>query len=204
MFGDWTKMVEVVPTAVDTEHYKPSGGSPGWGRIVWVGTSSNFQYLKTVERALATVLGRNRERKLVVVSSERPHFDSITEEQVEFVSWSVSREVEALQWSQIGIMPLDDGEWARGKCSYKMLTYLACGLPVVVSPVGMNRDVLGLGRVGLGALSCDEWVEGLEVLLTNPEQAAEMGRDGRRVAESFFSVGRVAMRLAEVLRGVVE
>ena len=204
MFGDWTRMVEVVPTAVDTERYKPSGGAPGSGRIVWVGTASNFHYLKSIERALAAVLGRDRERKLLVVSSERPHFEGIREEQVEFMSWSVSGEVAALQRSHVGIMPLDDGEWARGKCSYKMLTYLACGLPVVVSPVGMNCDVLALGRVGLAARNCDEWVEALEVLLRNPKEAAGMGKDGRRVAESFFSVGRVAVRLASVLEGVVE
>jgi glycosyltransferase involved in cell wall biosynthesis len=99
----------------------------------------------------------------------------------------------------IGIMPLDDSLISRGKCSFKMLLYMACGLPVVVSPFGMNREVLEKGEVGLAAISCDDWVDRLDSLLRRTDERRRMGHNGRAVVMDHYSIQRLASRLADTL-----
>ena len=96
-------------------------------------------------------------------------------------------------------MFLEDSEWARGKCSFKMRCYMACGIPSVVSPLGMNRAVLSLGAVGLPAVSTADWVDSLEVLLTDTDYAARLGAEGRRIAVEHFSLWRLGPVLAATL-----
>jgi glycosyltransferase involved in cell wall biosynthesis len=102
----------------------------------------------------------------------------------------------------VGLMPLANTPWAHGKCSFKMLTYMACAVPVVVSPVGMNADVLAEGEMGVAAVTTAEWVDALCDLLDSAEVRRAMGREGRRVAEESFSVRVLAPRLAALLKGV--
>ena len=99
----------------------------------------------------------------------------------------------------IGIMPLDDSVRSRGKCSYKMLLYMACGLPVVVSPVGMNVEVLKQGRIGFGPASEQDWVDALSELLSKPQLRMEMGKAGREIVIKHFSVEALVPELARVL-----
>jgi glycosyltransferase involved in cell wall biosynthesis len=121
-------------------------------------------------------------------------------ERVEYIPWSPENEVRTIQEMSVGLMPADDSLWARGKCSYKMLLYLSCGVPAVVSPVGMNQEVLSLGRVGFGPRSEAEWVDCLISLLENPEQAQQMGEHGRRVVEEQFSLQVLTPRLASYIK----
>jgi glycosyltransferase involved in cell wall biosynthesis len=104
----------------------------------------------------------------------------------------------------IGIMPLEDSVICRGKCSFKMLQYMACGIPVVVTPCGMNAEVLQKGCVGFGARTDAEWIDALDALITNPDLAARMGQAGRAVVERDYSLNVLAPRLAGILRGVVQ
>ena len=99
----------------------------------------------------------------------------------------------------VGLMPLPDSDWARGKCAFKMLQYLACGIPAVVSPVGMNAQVLAMGDVGLAASSEDEWVEALVTLARDPGRAVALGRGGRQLAAASFSVPVISRQLAAVM-----
>jgi glycosyltransferase involved in cell wall biosynthesis len=100
-------------------------------------------------------------------------------------------------------MPLEDSVWERGKCSYKMLTYMACGIPVVVSPIGMNAEVLNHGRVGLGARSLREWEEALFFLLTNRMERLAMGKMARQIVLRKYSINVLSPLLAKSLAGVV-
>ena len=111
------------------------------------------------------------------------------------------RKVADIQEMTVGIMPLDDSEWARGKCSFKMILYMSCGIPVVVSRYGMNAEVLQQGEVGFGAVQPQDWVDALESLLASPERCARMGQTGRAVAELHYSVEVLAPRLANIPRG---
>ena len=104
-----------------------------------------------------------------------PHFQDLPQGQVDFISWTQEKQVRQIQEMTIGIMPLLNSVESKGKCSYKMLLYMACGIPVVVSPVGMNAEVLQKGDVGFGASSIDEWVSALDDLIRNPENGRRMG-----------------------------
>jgi glycosyltransferase involved in cell wall biosynthesis len=116
------------------------------------------------------------------------------------VTWSPARETSVLQGFDVGLMPLAGGDWAKGKCAFKMLQYMACAVPAVVSPVGMNAEVLAMGDVGLAATTEDEWVEALLTLYRDRDQAAALGRQGRALAERSFSVPVIAPQLAAVMR----
>jgi len=158
-------------------------------------------YLHAIEQPLGEVLRRNPRATLRVVCDRPPDLPSLRG-RVAFVRWSPEVEVRSIQDMTVGLMPLDDSVAARGKCSLKMLLYMACGVPVVVSPIGANRDVLSRGEVGFGALSADDWVDALDLILRAPERAREIGARGRAVVEEHFSVQALAPRLATLLRGV--
>ena len=203
-FGRWNINVDVIPTAVDTERYFPDAETkPSDSPLVigWIGTSGNYKYLYGIEGALAKVIRAYSGTRLKVVGDQLPEFQHLSLDQVDFVPWSEAIEVQAIQSMDIGIMPLEDSPWARGKCSFKMLQYLATGLPVVVSPVGMNAEILTLGELGIGATTERQWIDGLIALLENRTLRARFGAEGRRVVESSFSIRVVAPRLARSLRG---
>jgi glycosyltransferase involved in cell wall biosynthesis len=195
--------VAVLPTAVDTSRFVPyKADSRPWPVIGWSGTSSGFTYLEAIQPALARVLARHAELRLVLMAERPPSLPMLPKDRVQFIPWSEHMEVPVLQTFNIGLMPLVDNAWSRGKCSFKMLTYMACGVPVVVSPVGMNADVLGMGELGYGPRSQDDWVDAIEAILADADLGRRMGQAGRAVAEAHFSCDVIAPRLAELLIGV--
>lgn len=204
-FGQWNKNVKVIPTAVDTERYIPkkTNNTGECNVIGWIGTSGNFKYLYEIEPALIAVLKACPSVTLRIIADVRPTFHSIHKEKIDFIRWSPESEVKGIQGMSIGIMPLADSEWARGKCSFKMLQYMACGVPVVVSPVGMNKQVLSLGTVGLGASNQKEWIEALVELLRSGKERVNMGINGRKVVKEHFSIHVVAPSLTDCLRDLV-
>ena len=200
--SQWNPQVRIVPTAVDTERFRPSPGARDHSRPVigWSGLPSGFPYLLSIERPLAAVLQRNPEVRLRIVSRRYPPFEHVPRDKVEFVEWSENVEVETIQDMTIGLMPLDETPWCLGKCSYKMLLYMACGVPVVVSPFGMNAEVLAKGSVGLGPRTDDEWIDALEWLLEEPARACEMGRTGRNVVLTHYGLDVVTPTLASSIK----
>lgn len=203
-FSRWNPNVDIVPTAVDTERYRPSLQTKGPGEplvIGWIGTSGNYRYLYGIESALEEVLRTCAGTRLRVVGDQVPQFRRLTLDQVDFIPWSEAIEVQAIQSMDVGIMPLEDSPWARGKCSFKMLQYMATGVPVVASPIGMNAEVLSLSELGIGATTDQQWADGLVALLEGTTLRTRMGAEGRRVAESWFSIQAVAPRLARSLVG---
>lgn len=205
-FSAWNSNTVVIPTAVDTQMYNPgnaAGDGPDGVVIGWTGTAGNFPYLYSMENALAEVLNRYKDSKVLVVADKAPQFTKLAESRVEFVPWTPSTEQSAVARMSIGLMPLQDSEWARGKCSYKMLCYMAASLPVVVSPVGMNNQVLAQGKIGYSASNTDEWIGALTDLIEHQALRVAMGRAGRQIVEAEYSVCRLAIRYADVFRSVV-
>jgi len=98
-------------------------------------------------------------------------------------------------------MPLDDSPWSRGKCSYKLLTYMSCGVPVVATPVGMNGDLLSRAPAGFGARTKAEWTDALERILSSPAGGA-MGAAGRQLVERDYSLSALSPRMAGILTAV--
>ncbi len=201
-FRRWNANITILPTAVDTKRFVPLevtsfGDSPVIG---WSGNRSGFADLKIAEAPLRTLFTQYPKARLRIMADERPAFD-VPAHQLEFVPWSPEIEVQTIQSMDIGIMPLRDTLWSRGKCSYKMLLYMSCGIPVVVSPVGMNAEILEFGSIGESANSADDWISALEALISNAKLAASMGEQGRAVVLNRFSIEAIAGKLAaEVLR----
>jgi glycosyltransferase involved in cell wall biosynthesis len=196
-FSRWNANTIVIPTAVNTSWYRPhSSRTEGDLMMGWTGTSGNFPFLYAIEEALMRVFQSCRRAKLLVVADRPPCFRLLPASHIEFESWTPRTELAAFARMSIGLMPLADNDWCNGKCSYKMLCYMAAGLPVVVTGAGMNREVLAMGEVGISAGSEREWVEALTTLLQDPALRRRMGSTGRKVIEQHFSLQRLAQRYA--------
>jgi glycosyltransferase involved in cell wall biosynthesis len=196
VWRQWSSNIEVLPTAVDTEQY-PLSPLPSSPVIGWIGIASNLHYLNAIVPALTRVVERFPETTIAVCSDERPRLPGLP---VSYRPWSVGAEAPFLSSISIGIMPLTDGLWERGKCAFKMLQYMSAGRPCVVSPAFMNAEILGQAEVGLSAVTCEEWAEALCSLLSDPDAAKKMGEAGRKLAIESYSVNVLAPRLAAQLR----
>lgn len=203
-FSSLTRRVRVVPTAVDTERYRPARKENiGPFTVGWIGTSSNLPYLEAVEAPLRKFFSEHVDARLLIVSNSAPSFRTLPSGKVRYIPWSEDGEAEALREMDVGLMPLPDSEWTRGKCAFKMLLYMATGIPAVVSPVGMNREVLAMGSVGIPATDDHGWYDALSFYHGNPRCREEHGGVGRSVAERRFSRDSISGSLAEILRELV-
>lgn len=183
--------VSVVPTSVDTDRFSP--GTGGDVPLVWIGSSSNLPFLAQIAPAIRRVPAA----RLLVVCN-RPPGDLGVE--VDYVPWSETTEIEAIRRGRIGLMPLPDEPWSKGKCALKLIQYMACGLPTVSSPVGVNPEVVENGASGLLARSENDWVEAITRLLRDDALARCLSVRGRRRVEDAFSVRAVYPRLRSALR----
>jgi glycosyltransferase involved in cell wall biosynthesis len=138
-----------------------------------------------------------------IVSSDLPSLRDLPSDRVDFRKWSEQTEVQDIQSFDIGIMPLFDTELARGKCGFKMLQYMSCGIPVVASPVGVNQEILANEGFGIAAQRKADWVDALRMLVEDPAKRAEMGRLGRARAIQSYDTSISAALLADALRSLV-
>ncbi|MFI9652998.1 glycosyltransferase [Guyparkeria halopsychrophila] len=205
-YSQYCNEVYVVPTAIDTEKYRPRTSHETKSRhcctIGWIGTSGNFPNLKIAKPALEKVLIDRDDVRILIISNERPYGWQFDGERVEFRYWSESGEVSDLQELDVGIMPLRDSDWSQGKCSFKLLQYMAVGIPVVASPVGMNNDVLSAGDVGFSASNETEWYGSVLKLCDDPKFRVCLGKQGRKVVVEKYSTEVVARQLADVFERV--
>ena len=194
--------IEIVPTIVDTEIFRPSPGKrlvDLSNRIGWIGTPSTWnEYLLGMLPMLNQIAASNGGQIAVMgadcKAKPHPHLD--------LVKWSEEGEVPFLQTLDVGIMPLTDTPWARGKCGYKLIQYMACGLPVVASPVGVNKEIVEHGVNGFLAESDAEWRTAIEALISDPELRQRMGAAGRTKVKNEYSLQVWGPRVANMLRSV--
>jgi glycosyltransferase involved in cell wall biosynthesis len=201
----FSRNVQILPTAVNTEVYQPSKQTPNREEnfvIGWIGTAGNLPYLEALEAPLARFLREKSKVELLIVADARPKFKNMPEGKVRFMPWSEKTEVESIQSMTVGLMPLPDTDWARGKCSFKMLQYMSCGLPVIVSPVGMNASILAMGEIGLQAKNENDWYHALTELYLDPKCCKALGQNGRKIVEENFSVEVVSKKIAEIMYGI--
>jgi glycosyltransferase involved in cell wall biosynthesis len=141
------------------------------------------------------------ELRLRIVSSEFPDWPEVP---LEKVRWTVEDEPRSLATADIGVMPLSDDEWSRGKCAFKLLQYMSAGLPCVASPVGANRQAVVHGRTGYLAGTLEEWAASLRRLLDSSERRATFGLAGRRRVEDSYSRSTITPRTVRALRSALD
>jgi len=176
--------VTVIPTPVDTDRLCPASRVPGGAvTLGWIGSHSSAPYLRALDPVLPSLAARFDLRVKVVGANYR-----CADVEVSGHEWQLHREVEDLRSFDIGLMPMPDNAWTRGKCAFKALQYMAVGIPVVCSPVGMNTEVVQDGVNGFLASSTEEWIEKLSLLTQDRDLREAMGRRGRAIAEERYSV----------------
>lgn len=188
--------VTVVPSSVDVGVYAPGPKRPLRDHPVvgWMGSSTSQTYLEPFAPLLAKLA---REGLVVrIVSDRKPAFDF----PCEWKAWSARDEVSDLQDFDIGIMPLPDTEWAKGKCAMKILQYMGVAVPSIGSAIGGNLEVVDDGQNGFLASTEDEWLQKTLRLARDPELSARLGRAGRVTVESRFSSAVCARKFGESLR----
>jgi len=190
--------VAIIPSVVDLEAYPvaaPAGNRPPV--IGWIGSPSTAEALDAVAPALARVCAGGRARVVLVgVTPGLRSWPFPCEER----EWEEGREAADIAGFDIGIMPLVDEPWSRGKCGFKLVQYLACGRPAVASPVGVNPAIVIDGETGLLAASEDEWVAAVDRLVADAPLRARLGAAGRAHVEAHYALQRTAPLVADVLR----
>jgi glycosyltransferase involved in cell wall biosynthesis len=198
----WHPDVVVVPTAVDMERYSTRVHREAESvTIGWMGTSSNIHELDRIAPAIEVVLRLRKSVRMVVVCDRPNSWRLAGHAKVEGCSWSALTEIADLQRIDIGVMPLADSPWARGKCGFKLLTYLSCGVAAIGSPVGVNPGILGNDSWLLPS-SETEWVDAILRLVDDASARKECASAGRQRVEEFFSVTALTPVLAAALRRV--
>ncbi len=190
------RWIEQLPSVVDSDRLRPPATRENETfTIGWIGTPLNAPYLRLVQESLAQVCAQDRARVVLVGSGE------LTLEDVPLTvrPWTEAGEVADIGSFDVGIMPLPDAPWERGKCGYKLLQYFACGVPAVASPVGINRTIVEEGVNGFLPSGPDEWSRSLEVLRDNEQERQAMGTAGRERVERQYSIGITAPKLAALL-----
>ncbi|MCS7152912.1 MAG: glycosyltransferase family 4 protein [Bacteroidia bacterium] len=191
--------VRIIPTTVDTDLYHPVG-KPGHIKPVvigWSGSSTTLAHLRTVEAALKQLHEKYKDEVhfLFVGAPEyKPPFPA------EVLPWSAATEIALLQRMDIGIMPLPDTVWSRGKCALKALLYMSVGVPPVVSPIGMNCEVVRDGIDGLWAGSISDWVEKLSFLIEHPQERKRLGAAARQKVVEKYSTYANAEKYIQAFR----
>ena len=204
-FFDDRSDIRILPTAVDTDRFIPRLRVESEKVVLgWSGTSWSYKWLYDVEIGIAKALKECPELVLKIIADVPPRFTHIPQDRLIFETWSADSEVDQISSFDIGLMPLPDEAWTRGKCSFKMLLYMSVGIPSIASPVGMNEDVLGLADLGLPAVSPLDYCDAIVFLTRNKSRRDEQGRAGRLIAESHFSTKVITRKLGKILREASE
>lgn len=186
--ASWAKKVMILPTTVDELQFKPVA-SKRTDKIClgWTGTASNFHYLFDLIPVFEKFQNRNNLKiKIISNSSYIPELSHI--KNIEFCKWNKETEIEDLQEFDIGLMPLRDEPWTRGKCAFKIVQYMAIGIPSVASPVGANKDVLIDGITGYFASTNSEWINKIDDLVKNYRLRTSLGAQALSRYRSMFSL----------------
>lgn len=192
--------VTVIPTAVDTNRFKPRTGPPADAArqliVGWIGSPTTFQYLESIKDVLAEVSARHPFTLKVSGAGRAVDFPGVD---VQVVPWSMADEVSLFNTCDIGVYPLTDDDWSRGKCGFKAIQCMACGVPVVAAAVGVNREIIEHGVNSMLASTPQEWITHLSALLTDAGLRHRLAVAGRHTIDERYSLRVTAPQLAAVL-----
>jgi glycosyltransferase involved in cell wall biosynthesis len=195
------RRVEVMTTPVDVTLYTPGAPKNKKDEVVigWIGLPGNLFYLKELAPVFQSLARRFPGVALSVVCNDFPDIEGI---KINKRTWSIENELEFLREMDIGLMPLTDDIWSRGKCGFKILQYFSVGVPVVASPVGINSDIVQHGVNGFLSTTDEEWESNLAALLSDKSLREKMGAAGRKTVAEKFSLKDYLERYASLLEGI--
>jgi glycosyltransferase involved in cell wall biosynthesis len=181
--------VVLIPTTIDTDNAHNPDLFPFKTdqpvTIGWTGSHTTLKYLEDIQAVLKRIESKYPSTKFLIIADRLPKLDL---KNLVFKKWSQETEIADLKMADIGIMPLPDDEWAKGKCGFKALQYMALETPAVVSPVGVNTEIVEDGVQGFWCFSESEWFARLEQLILNVEERKQMGKRGRQKVIQHYSV----------------
>jgi len=191
------QQVEVIPTVIDLDRYsrKQEYLIGAKLRIVWIGSPTTVQYLLELAEPLR-LLAKRHPFTLRVIGGGSIIMPEVN---IELVNWSADIEAIAISECDFGIMPLSDTPWEQGKCAYKLIQYMACGLPTIATPIGANREVVLEGETGFFADSSEDWVNKMELLLSDSALRQQLGEAGRKRVEAEYCLQKTAPRTLRLL-----
>ncbi len=180
--------VTIIPTCVDTNKFKPIAKSFNKEHLVigWSGSHTTIPHFELLLPVLEKIKQKFGEKIDFLVMGD-PDFQCLPLN-IKGIAWSESTEVECLSKIDIGIMPLPNDEWSKGKCGFKGIQYMAMGIPTIMSPVGVNTEIIQDNENGFLADTEEEWLEKLIVLIENPKLREEIGKSGRKTIEDKYSI----------------
>lgn len=217
------KNIEIIPTVIDLERYPVKNSDSDLelppnvilsgveGRagersasennqkfvVGWIGTKTTFEkHLLPCKDWIKALQIQD--------PNIRFHIVGITEDMdlgknVQYIRWTEETEVAEILKMDIGLMPLQDSKWEKGKCAYKLIQYAACGIPGVASDVGMNREVTVPGETGILASADEEWIQAIKTLKSNTELRHQMGRNARKKVEERYCIQQTSTKWLEIL-----
>lgn len=192
------KNIEIIPTVIDLERYPIKQNADDEQFIVgWIGTKTTFEkHLLPCKDWIKALQ--------IQEPNIRFHIVGITEDMdlgknVKYIRWTEETEVAEILKMDIGLMPLQDSKWEKGKCAYKLIQYAACGIPGVASDVGMNREVTVPGETGILAAVDEEWIQAIKTLKSNTELRQQMGRNARKKVEERYCIQQTSTKWKEIL-----
>lgn len=185
--------IVVIPTVIDSNRYAVKPKQAGGRKVIgWIGSPSTFKYVKQLYPVFEK-LSQQYNFELQIIGAKSKEKSSFP---IAYIDWSEETEVASIQNFDIGIMPLEDSPWEKGKCAYKLIQYMACGVPVVASPVGMNVQVIAEGVNGFLANDEEKWQEVLGCLLADNLKSSTFGLAGRQMIEEEFTL---QMKIGEMI-----
>jgi len=190
------KKVEILPTVLDLSNYSiKETVDPSSYIIGWVGSPITSRYINIATKAL-NIICQKPNVEFRAIGAFQKDLDEIPGKRV---IWNSETESEELTRFDLGIMPLPDTPWERGKCGFKLIQYMASGLPVIASPVGVNCEIVDHGENGFLARDTKQWVKYFQLLIGNQELSQNMGSKGRKKVEDKYSLDVIAPRLISIL-----
>ncbi len=189
--------VHIIPTALGKQKAASAlPAEPGGVTIGWIGNNVNLFYLSAIDEATLFLQQKYPALRFSLLCGNPPQ-ELAT--RWNFVPWSQEAEAEWLQSIDIGIMPLTDDPWSRGKCAFKLLQYMACGKPVVASDVGANITAVSDSVNGYLVRTTEEWIEALELLILDREKRIRMGQKSLKIFTEQFERSRIQQKIADIL-----
>jgi len=194
--------VSILPTGLDPASYKvkTEPNNDGKIRLVWIGSKTTLPYLEEIKPALEKIGSSIGNLVLRIICDE---FFDLRNMEVEKCLWTSQTEIDDLVSSDIGLAPLPDNRFTRGKCGFKILQYAAAGLPIVASPVGVNAELVQDGVNGFHAEILEDWIEKISALVINESTRIQMGREARKMVRPF-DLASIGPRLVSLVRSVIE